>query len=327
MLLPYHVQALIKAGHRVTVERWPDRCVPDKAYEAIAGVTMANFNTWSLAPKDAVILGLNNLPERPYLLDHQHVYFAHVFKGQDGWQPILMRFSEGEGKLWDLEFLRSVDGHATLSDGDLVQHSGKRAAAFGWSAGYVGQALGMLAWSCQKTGVELKANPARTFKDLARRVYDALYVACEGIVTKFPRTAIFAPRGRCGTGAIQCITDVCKLAGISPNAYLDKWDRKEIGMLFAYFYFGSKPQKYAGSQCVMRAECLAICSCILISANSFFSVARFRCSLSVANSFLSVSISCFNTFNSSMTSLHLQSMTLMYSHRHWWAFRQTGHRR
>ncbi len=210
MLLPEHVKALIDAGHTVTVERWPDRCVPDKDYEAINGVMMADMGTWPLSPKEAIILGLKELPPRPYLLDHHHLYFAHCYKDQDGWQETSLRFAAGEGTLWDLEFLRDANN--------------KRAAAFGVAAGYVGAALGYLAWACQRMDIPLVAKPARTFKELAKRVHDTVWFAVNGDVDKLPHMAVIAPRGRCGRGAIQCALD----AGL-PDETISKWDRKEIG--------------------------------------------------------------------------------------------------
>ena len=104
-LLPEHCKALLDAGHRVTVERWPDRCTPDAEYEAlfVRGLEMAPHNSWPLAPKDAVILGLKDLYAKPYLAEHQHIMFAHCFKGQDAWKDVLWRFEYGHNaKIWDL---------------------------------------------------------------------------------------------------------------------------------------------------------------------------------------------------------------------------------
>lgn len=55
-LLPEHVVQLIEAGHQVTVEKSPVRCVPDAKYAGV-GATIVEAETWPQAPLDAVILG------------------------------------------------------------------------------------------------------------------------------------------------------------------------------------------------------------------------------------------------------------------------------
>ncbi len=44
------------------------------------GCQMAESGTWPSAPKDAVIIGLKELPESDAPLVHRHVYFAHCYK-------------------------------------------------------------------------------------------------------------------------------------------------------------------------------------------------------------------------------------------------------
>lgn len=48
-------------GHRVTVEKSPERCVPDKEYED-AGCELVETGTWESAPEGTIILGLKELP-------------------------------------------------------------------------------------------------------------------------------------------------------------------------------------------------------------------------------------------------------------------------
>ena len=45
-IMPDGVAALIKAGHKVTVERFADRCVKDAEYEAVEGVEMVDGDSW-----------------------------------------------------------------------------------------------------------------------------------------------------------------------------------------------------------------------------------------------------------------------------------------
>jgi len=208
MLLPKHVNLLLQKGHKVTVERWENRCVVDSEYESIKGVTMAENGTWVRAPKDAVILGLKELPESPPLLSRQHVYFAHCYKRQGGWERTLRRFMKGEGKLWDLEYLRD--------------EGGKRALAFGVVAGFAGMALGLIAWAREKRGVkptwEAKGLPTETFKDVVSLVRKELGTG------KLPVVCVVASSGRCGRGAVDC----ARRSGL-PEKNIVEWGRGEIG--------------------------------------------------------------------------------------------------
>ena len=64
---------------------------------------------------------LQELPESHAPLVHRHVYFAHAFKHQAGWQALLQRFGAGGGALLDLEFL--VDEHGTPSSRRAASHA------------------------------------------------------------------------------------------------------------------------------------------------------------------------------------------------------------
>ena len=113
----------------VTVERSPQRIFPIEAYEA-AGCRVVEPHSWTVAPLDAVVVGLKELPEEPGELRHRHVFFGHAYKGQPGAETLLRRFVAGGGALFDLEY--------------LVDDNGRRLAAFGYWAGYVGAALAVL---------------------------------------------------------------------------------------------------------------------------------------------------------------------------------------
>ncbi|WP_417319735.1 saccharopine dehydrogenase [Emcibacter sp.] len=136
-LLPSGAKELIDIGYNVVVERSTKRIFPDSDYEA-AGCRMAEPGSWAGAPADFTILGLKELPRTPEVLKNNHIYFAHAFKHQNGWQNLLGRFMNGGGRILDLEYM--VDG------------SGRRVAAFGYWAGYMGAALGLMQWYDKKAG-------------------------------------------------------------------------------------------------------------------------------------------------------------------------------
>jgi saccharopine dehydrogenase (NAD+, L-lysine-forming) len=128
-IVPSDVPRLLADGVDLVVERSDRRAFSDAEYAA-HGARLAAPHSWAEAPAHAYVLGLKELPERPWPLRHRHVYFAHAFKGQAGAGELLARFVAGGGELLDLEYLCDPDG--------------RRLAAFGYWAGYVGAALAVL---------------------------------------------------------------------------------------------------------------------------------------------------------------------------------------
>lgn len=127
---PDTVKKLIAAGHKVFVEKSDVSIIPASDYQA-AGATIVEENSWiSDAPDEAIIVGLKALPSDIQTFKHTHIYFAHVYKEQDGWQEVMQKFKDGGGKIIDLEF--------------MVDENQRRVCAFGYWAGYVGAALAAL---------------------------------------------------------------------------------------------------------------------------------------------------------------------------------------
>ncbi|MFG2126465.1 saccharopine dehydrogenase [Streptomyces sp. NPDC048751] len=128
-IVPDDARRLIEAGVALTVEESPQRIFPVEEYEAV-GCRVAPAGSWVSAPRDAVVLGLKELPDAPAELTHRHVFFGHAYKQQPGAVELLRRFAAGGGALLDLEY--------------LVDDEGRRLAAFGFWAGYLGAALAVL---------------------------------------------------------------------------------------------------------------------------------------------------------------------------------------
>lgn len=128
-IVPDDARRLVGNGVELTVEESPQRVFPVEEYEA-AGCRVAPAGSWVSAPPDAVVLGLKELPDEPAELTHRHIFFGHAFKGQPGAAALLRRFTAGGGALYDLEY--------------LVDDTGRRLAAFGFWAGYLGAALAVL---------------------------------------------------------------------------------------------------------------------------------------------------------------------------------------
>eukprot|EP01119_Soliformovum_irregulare_P018222 TRINITY_DN5542_c0_g1_i1.p1 TRINITY_DN5542_c0_g1~~TRINITY_DN5542_c0_g1_i1.p1 ORF type:complete len:370 (+),score=94.86 TRINITY_DN5542_c0_g1_i1:1338-2447(+) len=207
-LLPSQAQHLLRSGFKITVERSPERCCPDSAYEA-AGCTMVSAGTWPDAPLDAIILGLKDLPANDEPLRHTHVTFGHCYKNQAGWDDFLRRFVEGNGSLLDLEF--------------LVEANGRRVAAFGRSAGFCGMAIGLKQW-CQNqlTGTVLGSVSDYSQSETLIGEIRADLAKIQQSTGKSPRIMVLGALGRCGTGAVQ----FAERAGI-PSANIVRWDLEE----------------------------------------------------------------------------------------------------
>lgn len=193
-LTPEGAVALIGQGAQITVERSAKRIFPDAAYEA-AGCTLAAAASWPDAPRDALILGVKELPTEPARLSGAFAHFAHLYKDQRGWQDELARFGP-DAALYDLEYLTDA--------------SGKRVAAFGYWAGWLGAALGVWGW-LDPGSVRVASRDSRdAFLDPIREAMAR---------RERPRVLVVGALGRSGSGAC----DLCEALGIEPT----RWDLDE----------------------------------------------------------------------------------------------------
>jgi len=194
-LPPESAKALLEAGYSLTIEADPDRIFGLDEYPDCARV---DAHSWKQAPADAVVIGLKELPDDGSELRHRHVHFAHVFKEQRGWRETLRRFDRGGGALFDLEF--------------LTHENGRRVAAFGYWAGYVGAVLGAAHWDRARRGDALRLEPPYSFRDRGE---------LEALVERAPGSAIVVGAlGRSGTGAV----DALQKLGV---ADITRWDLDE----------------------------------------------------------------------------------------------------
>ncbi len=194
-VVPDDVRRLVEAGFTVTVEESPQRVFTIEEYAA-AGAAVAPTGSWTDAPDDVYVVGIKELPDEPGELRHRHVYFAHAFKGQSDAEVTLERFRKGGGQLFDIEY--------------LTDDNGKRVVAFGFWAGYVGAALGVLHLGDALTAPLHPMEKAELDEQVAiagRSGVRALLALVTGA------------RGRSGRGAQQALAT----AGVP----VTKWDRKE----------------------------------------------------------------------------------------------------
>ncbi|KAI9802663.1 MAG: mitochondrial Homoaconitase [Sarcosagium campestre] len=216
-LTPSTTAELLKAGYDVKVERSPERIFSDDEFSAV-GATLTDEYSWPSAPRDDIIVGLKELPDKPAELPHTHVQFAHVFKEQDGWTDTLRRYADAGGTLLDLEF--------------LTDERGRRVAAFGYHAGFCGAALAIKNWAwglAHPDGEPIPAVQQYTdgkgfYKDeaeLLAQIREDIANAADG-KAKPPRVLVIGALGRCGTGAVE----LCEKVGI-PSENILQWDMQE----------------------------------------------------------------------------------------------------
>ncbi|GAA2423225.1 saccharopine dehydrogenase [Streptomyces glaucus] len=196
-IVPRDARRLVESGAVLTVEESPQRIFPVAEYEA-AGCRVAPAGSWVSAPRDAVVVGLKELPDEPAGLTHRHVFFGHAYKRQPGAADLLRRFAAGGGRLYDLEY--------------LVDDTGRRLTAFGFWAGYLGAALTVL------------RHRGRLAAPLTPTTRDELDQALRPAAGDAEFTALVTGAlGRSGRGARTAFT----VAGVEPTA----WDLAETGNL------------------------------------------------------------------------------------------------
>lgn len=187
-LLPEGAKALIEKGYTVVAERSRKRIVADSAYAAV-GCHMVEGGAWIKAPKDAIILGLKELPSTPAHLKNTHIYFAHAYKKQKGWQTLLSRFTSGKGTLLDIEY--------------MIDQNKRRVVAFGFWAGYMGAALALIHWQNQQSGEARYLNHSLLPFNNAALLDDT--ITKTNISGKTPKVLIIGANGRSGKGAYQIL--------------------------------------------------------------------------------------------------------------------------
>jgi saccharopine dehydrogenase (NAD+, L-lysine-forming) len=182
------------------------RIFTDEQYQQ-AGCRLVPAGSWMDSDQDTVIVGLKELPPAPAILKNPMIHFAHVYKQQTGWQDELRRFSLGGGVLYDIEY--------------LTENSGRRVAAFGFWAGWMGAALALWRYLAIING---EPGPTKNLGSFDSRADIVQQIETLAENTKHrPRAIVVGAKGRSGNGAV----DALEIAGCD----ITQWDLAETADL------------------------------------------------------------------------------------------------
>lgn len=205
-IIPDHAAELIQSGIQLDVERSTKRIFPDKAYEN-AGCTLLPAGSWLNASADTVIVGLKELPSLPQNLKNPMIHFAHIYKQQSGWQDELQRFGRGGGVLYDIEYLTELNG--------------RRVAAFGYWAGWMGAALALWRTLANSAGEPGPNADLASFDDRDEIIQHIKVLAQK--TDARPKAIVIGALGRSGSGA----ADALSIA----DCEITRWDMAETASL------------------------------------------------------------------------------------------------
>ena len=197
-LTPETAKKLIASGYTVSVEECDSRVFGIEQYRQ-AGCRIVPANSWQIAPLDCYVIGLKELPQPLPSLHHKHIYFAHAYKQQSGWQRLLGKFADDGGQLFDLEYL--------LDDND------RRVAAFGYWAGCAGAALGVMDWLAQPDTLK----PVSWYGDKIQLLAELSNLLERS--GRRPKVIVIGAKGRSGSGA----SELCHSLHIETTL----WDMEE----------------------------------------------------------------------------------------------------
>ncbi len=201
-LTPQDCKILQQADFKLTVEASSTRIFTNDEFSS-AGCEIVEAGSWRAAPQNAFILGLKELPDEDLPIIHHHIYFAHVYKGQEGAEQLLNRFKHGGGSLFDLEYLKDDEG--------------RRIAAFGHWAGFVGAALAVKAF-CHKIKYPNQPFPALSAFNNQNKLIESLLTNLSNSARR-PSVLIIGALGRCGKGALDALELL--------NLEATQWDLQE----------------------------------------------------------------------------------------------------
>ncbi|CAD6531870.1 Rossmann-fold NAD(P)-binding domain-containing protein [Paraburkholderia metrosideri] len=211
-LIPVHAGVLVRNGYRVCVESSLDRIFPDSSYLDV-GCALAPTGSWPSAHRDALILGLKELPDDPFPLRHRHMYFAHAYERQRGSLKLLERFTRGGGFLYDLEQIKDNFGAQLVTGGA------------GYFAGLAAATACLDIWKQKRHGHDALYRIPRQFMCVAELVEYAQRLVRTGF--RAPRILVIGHRGKSGAGVTHLLDQVGLAYDCSPKITRENHEFRE----------------------------------------------------------------------------------------------------
>jgi saccharopine dehydrogenase (NAD+, L-lysine-forming) len=176
-IVPCHINKLINYGFTVYIQTSKNRCYNDNEY--IINGAIIVYDEW-YNYNDCLIIGIKELDNIDKLNCHTHIYFSHSFKNQIGSNIILKSFYTSSSTLHDLEYFKK---------------GGNRLIAFGYYAGIVGCALGLINYNKRLSSLTC---------------WNSLVELVDSIPNINCKIAIIGSKGRCGSG-VKYILDLLNI--------------------------------------------------------------------------------------------------------------------
>jgi saccharopine dehydrogenase (NAD+, L-lysine-forming) len=142
-LIPSDCKKCSEFGIIIYVEKSSQRCIPDKEYEENGCIIIEDFTNLKLPKNNTLVIGLKELDySNLKLLPWCHLYFTHIFKNQVGSDEIISKLTENKSVIYDYEY--------------FLNKNQKRVIAFGYWAGFIGTALGLLQYYYKSINQNIK---------------------------------------------------------------------------------------------------------------------------------------------------------------------------
>jgi saccharopine dehydrogenase (NAD+, L-lysine-forming) len=130
-LVPNDCKKCIEFGIIVYVEKSIVRCIPDEEYKENGCIIIEDFTELGLSKTNTLVIGIKEFDySNPKLFPWCHLYFTHIFKNQVGSEEIIEELVTNKAIIYDYEY--------------FLNRKQKRIIAFGYWAGFIGTALGLL---------------------------------------------------------------------------------------------------------------------------------------------------------------------------------------
>lgn len=228
-LTPSDAKKLCERGITVYVEKCPNRIFENSEYESV-GCILVNKGEHIKASCLDFVLGIKALSHNETPISQQHIYFAHAYKQQNGAKALMKRFKDGNGCLYDLEY--------------LVDQSLKRVCYFGYWSGISAACLSLLYWCSKYSNTSFKI--PQYYPSLKQALSDVSNHVKR--LNNKPRCLVIGHKGNCGTGVKSILSRLelpLTLWDIEETKSLDSFDEVyQHDIFFNAIYLNPKTPKF-----------------------------------------------------------------------------------